>query len=87
MSYNPRDSALLFEAKQALSPETKKDAGPSKIEFPIKLKVREGAPLILRLSAETSLRAVLQSPGPGRVVNIIFDEAFRDVPFRPISRM
>ncbi len=81
VSYNPRDSALLFEAKQALSPETKKDAGPSKIEFPIKLKVREGA-LDLRLSAETSLRAVLQSLGRAGRVNIIFDEAFRDVPFQ-----
>ena len=81
VSYNPRDSALLFEAKQALSPETKKETGPAKIEFPIKLKVREGA-LDLRLSAETSLRAVLQSLGRAGRVNIIFDEAFRDVPFQ-----
>jgi len=82
LSLNPRDSALAFEAKQALSPEAKKPEPVStKIEFPIKLKAKEGV-LDLRLTSETSLRAVFQSLGRAGGVNIIFDETFRDVPFR-----
>jgi len=82
LALNPRDSSLAFEAKTALSPEVKKEAPvPTKIEFPIKLKAREGA-LDLRLSSETSLRAVFQSLGRAGRINIVFDEAFRDVPFQ-----
>jgi general secretion pathway protein D len=82
LALNPRDSTLAFEAKQALSPEVKKEEAVStKIEFPIKLKVREGA-LDLRLSSETSLRAVFQSLGRAGRINIVFDETFRDIPFQ-----
>ena len=81
-AYNPRDSALSFEAKRALSPEVKKEApAPTKIEFPIKLRAREGA-LDLRLSSETSLRAVFQSLARAGRINVVFDEGFRDVPFQ-----
>ncbi len=82
VAYNPRDSALAFEAKRALSPEVKKEApAPTKIEFPIKLRAREGA-LDLRLSSETSLRAVFQSLARAGRINVVFDDGFRDVPFQ-----
>ncbi|MCX6567402.1 MAG: cohesin domain-containing protein [Candidatus Aminicenantes bacterium] len=82
VALNPRDFGLAFEAKQALSPEVKKEKPIStKIEFPIKLKVREGT-LDLRLSSETSLRAIFQSLGRAGGINIVFDETFRDVPFQ-----
>lgn len=82
LSLNPRDSALAFEAKQALAPEAKKaEPVSTKIEFPIKLKAKEGV-LDLRLTTETSLRAVFQSLGRAGGVNIVFDETFREVPFK-----
>ncbi|MBN1939375.1 MAG: hypothetical protein JW843_07305 [Candidatus Aminicenantes bacterium] len=82
ISLNPRDTALAFEAARALSPEAKKPEPVStKIEFPIKLAAKEGV-LDIRLSAETSLRAVFQSLGRAGGINIIFDETFRDTPYR-----
>jgi general secretion pathway protein D len=82
VSLDPRNTALILEAKEALSPEVKKsDTAPEKIEFPIKLKVREGV-LDLRLSSETSLRAVFQSLARAGGINIVFDDTFRDTPFQ-----
>ncbi|MHB8054154.1 MAG: secretin N-terminal domain-containing protein [Candidatus Aminicenantales bacterium] len=82
ISLDPRNTALILEAKQALSPEEKKaQPAPAKIEFPIKLKVREGV-LDLRLSSETSLRAIFQSLARAGGINLVFDETFRDMPFQ-----
>lgn len=82
IALNPRDTALAFEARQALAPEAKKaEPVSTKIEFPVKLAAKEGV-LDIRLTSETSLRAVLQSLGRAGGVNIVFDEAFRDIPFR-----
>jgi general secretion pathway protein D len=82
IALNPRDTALAFEARQALAPEAKKaEPVSTKIEYPIKLAAKEGV-LDVRLTSETSLRAVFQSLGRAGGINIIFDETFRDVPFR-----
>lgn len=81
-SLDPRNSVLRLEIERAFSPEPKKaEPKPARIEFPIKLKVREGA-LDLRLSSETSLRAVFQSLARAGEINIVFDETFRDMPFQ-----
>ena len=82
VALNPRNPDVAFEAKQAFA-AAPKPAEPisTKIEFPIKLKARDGA-LDLRLSAETSLRAAFQALGRSGGINIVFDEGFRgDTPF------
>jgi len=81
-SLDPRNTALVLEIERAFSPKAKiAEAAPAKIEFPIKLKVKEGV-LDLRLSSETSLRAVFQSLARAGGINIVFDETFRDMPFQ-----
>ncbi len=71
-----------MKPRQALAPEAKKaEPVSTKIEFPIKLKAKEGV-LDLRLTSETSLRAVFQSLGRAGGINIVFDETFREAPFR-----
>jgi len=81
IALNPRDTALAFEARQALAPEAMKvEPASTKIALPIKLAAKEGV-LDVRLTSETSLRAVFQSLGRAGGINIIFDETFRDVSF------
>jgi len=79
--YNPRDTAIAKEAQTA-AVEIPKEAEPKKekIEFPIKLKVKEEN-LQLKFPVETSLRSIFLALGKTSGISLVFDEQFRDVPF------
>lgn len=81
MAYNPRDTQVALEARlQAVEASEPVESVPEKIEFPIKLKVKN-EPGLLRVPMESSLRSIFLTLGKAAGINIVFDENFRDVPF------
>jgi general secretion pathway protein D len=79
--YNPRDPALVQEAKTATAEKPKEEQPKTeKIEFPIKLKAKEES-LKLKFPVETSLKSIFLALGKAAGISIVFDENFRDIPF------
>jgi general secretion pathway protein D len=80
LSYNPRDGQIALEARQLLAPAAAPPAGPAKIEFPIKLRVKD-EPLQVKVPVESSLRSIFLTLGRAAGINVVFDSGFRDVPY------
>jgi general secretion pathway protein D len=81
MAYNPRDTQVALEARlQAVGASDPAESVPEKIEFPIKLKVKN-EPGLVRVPLESSLRSIFLTLGKAAGINVVFDENFRDVPF------
>ena len=81
MAYNPRDTQVAQEARlQAVGASDPAESVPEKIEFPIKLKVKN-EPGLVRVPLESSLRSIFLTLGKAAGINVVFDENFRDVPF------
>lgn len=81
MAYNPRDTQVALEARlQASEASEPADSVAEKIEFPIKLKVKD-EPGLVRVPMESSLRSIFLTLGKAAGINVVFDENFRDVPF------
>jgi general secretion pathway protein D len=81
MAYNPRDTQVALEARlQEVGASDPAESVPEKIEFPIKLKVKN-EPGLVRVPLESSLRSIFLTLGKAAGINVVFDENFRDVPF------
>ena len=80
IAYNPRETASAQEARLVTSPVPPAEPKKEKIEFPIKLKARDGA-LELRFPVESSLKSIFLALGKAAGISLVFDETFRDVPF------
>jgi len=78
-AYNPRESAIVQEARLMTSEAPAAEPKKEKIEFPIKLKAKDDA-LQLRFPGETSLRSIFNALGKAAGISLVFDETFRDLP-------
>jgi general secretion pathway protein D len=78
-AYNPRESAIVQEARLMTAEPPAAEPKREKIEFPIKLRVKDEA-LQLRFPGEASLRSIFNALGKAAGISIVFDETFRDVP-------
>jgi general secretion pathway protein D len=81
LSYGVLDKAVADEAR-ALTEEKVKEKKPReiKIEPPLKLKASEEK-IALKFPVQTSLRSIFQALGKAAGVDVVFDDALRDVPF------
>ena len=78
-AYNPRESAIVQEARLMTAEAKPAEPESERIEFPIKLRVKDEA-LQLKFPGETGLRSIFSALGRAAGVSIVFDETFRDVP-------
>jgi general secretion pathway protein D len=78
-AFNPRESAIVQEARLMTSEAPEAEPKKEKLEFPIKLRVKDEA-LQLRFPGETSLRSIFNALGKAAGISLVFDETFRDVP-------
>jgi general secretion pathway protein D len=78
-AFNPRESAIVQEARLMTSDAPAAEPKKEKIEFPIKLRAKDEA-LQLRFPGEASLRSIFNALGKAAGISIVFDETFRDVP-------
>jgi general secretion pathway protein D len=82
LSYDPNNRAIMVEA-QLLTAEKQEAPEPAeiKIEPPVKLQVDDKKLSLNFMHDRVMLRAIFQALGKHAKLNILFDEAFKDIPY------
>lgn len=82
LSYDPNNRAIMLEAQLlAAAREEAREPVETKIEPPVKLRVSSQKLSLNFMHDRVQLKAIFQALGKHAKINILFDEAFKDIPY------